>query len=134
MRPPFAKLIMRPLRLKRQKLGQQAIPSEGKNMAEPLAETDLASNVPPAWDDVLGSLEEELARRFAPVVVLDGDDWTRPASVQWLLSRLRIGARHDEAPRRNTSPTRSSNTISSSSSPTRMPPVDDPPSPGKNTP
>lgn len=50
-------------------------------------------------DGIPDAREEQLARRFAPVVVLDGKDWTRPASVQWLLSRLRVGARHDEAPK-----------------------------------
>lgn len=32
--------------------------------------------------------EQQLAERFAPVVTLHKDDWTRPASIDWLLDKL----------------------------------------------
>ncbi|MFW5741504.1 MAG: hypothetical protein ACOC1F_14205 [Myxococcota bacterium] len=46
-------------------------------------------------DGIPDAKEERLARRFAPVVVLDSREWALPASVRWLLDRLQVGARHD---------------------------------------
>ncbi len=41
-------------------------------------------------DGLPDAQEEELARRFAPVVVLDAADWNRPASIPWVLARERF--------------------------------------------
>jgi hypothetical protein len=38
--------------------------------------------------------EHELARRFAPIVVLHGGDWNRPASIPWLLARAELPNSH----------------------------------------
>jgi hypothetical protein len=38
-------------------------------------------------DGIADSEEDDLARTYAPVVVLHGRDWTKPASVSWLLAR-----------------------------------------------
>jgi len=38
-------------------------------------------------DGLPDALEQELARRFAPIVVLDREDWNRPASIPWVLAR-----------------------------------------------
>ena len=38
-------------------------------------------------DGLADTLEQELAHRYAPIVVLEGDDWTRPASIPWVLAR-----------------------------------------------
>jgi hypothetical protein len=38
-------------------------------------------------DGLEDAREDELARRFAPIVVLHRDDWNRPASIPWLLAR-----------------------------------------------
>lgn len=45
-------------------------------------------------DGIADRREEALARQYAPVVELDAEDWTRPASVSWLLAGL--GQRADE--------------------------------------
>jgi hypothetical protein len=39
-------------------------------------------------DGLEDGLELQLAARHAPAVILDGRDWTRPASIPWLLARL----------------------------------------------
>lgn len=46
-------------------------------------------------DGIPDALEDELAERYAPIVILDKDDWNRPASIEWLLGRpeFREGAR-----------------------------------------
>lgn len=47
----------------------------------PLAEGDAdADGLDDAWEDAL-------AARYAPAVILDREDWNRPSSVPWLLSR-----------------------------------------------
>lgn len=47
----------------------------------PLGEGDLDG------DGLPDALEQSLADRYAPVVLLDQADWTRPASVSWVLAR-----------------------------------------------
>lgn len=50
----------------------------------PLPEGDAdRDGLPDAW-------EESMARRFAPAVILDREDWNRPASVPWLLARAEL--------------------------------------------
>ena len=50
----------------------------------PLPEGDAdGDGLEDAWED-------EVARRFAPVVVLDREDWNRPSSVPWLLARADV--------------------------------------------
>ncbi|AKT36816.1 hypothetical protein [Chondromyces crocatus] len=51
---------------------------------EPLTEGDVDG------DGLLDAWEDEVAQRFAPVVVLDALDAHRPASVPWLLARARL--------------------------------------------
>lgn len=41
-------------------------------------------------DGLLDAWEEAVARRFAPAVILDREDWNRPASVPWLLARAEL--------------------------------------------
>jgi hypothetical protein len=41
-------------------------------------------------DGIPDALERELAERFAPIVMLDRRDWTRPASIPWLLARADV--------------------------------------------
>jgi hypothetical protein len=53
----------------------------GKRPPPPLAEGDEDQ------DGLPDALEHELAQRYAPIVILDKDDWTRPASAPWLLAR-----------------------------------------------
>lgn len=52
----------------------------------PLAEDDADR------DGLRDGLERELAERYAPVVLLDARDWTRPASIPWLLARADVDA------------------------------------------
>ena len=49
-------------------------------------------------DGIADTQEAALAQRYAPIVTLDRDDWTRPASVDWLLKRVRVGARANGTP------------------------------------
>lgn len=42
-------------------------------------------------DGLLDSEEQALAERFAPIVTLHRDDWTRPASLDWVLGQVPAG-------------------------------------------
>lgn len=53
----------------------------GRRPPPPLAEGDEDR------DGLPDELERALAERYAPIVILDKDDWTRPASAPWLLAR-----------------------------------------------
>jgi hypothetical protein len=53
----------------------------GRRAPPPLADGDQDQ------DGLPDDLEHALAERYAPVVILDKDDWTRPASAPWLLAR-----------------------------------------------
>jgi hypothetical protein len=39
-------------------------------------------------DGLADDLEQSLAERYSPIVILDRRDWNRPASIPWILSRV----------------------------------------------
>jgi len=47
-------------------------------------------------DGIPDALEDELAARFAPIVLLHRDDAHRPASIPWLLARANVFERRDQ--------------------------------------
>lgn len=63
-----------------------------KEAPAPLAEGDRDG------DGLPDVREAELSRRYAPVVLLDKDDWTRPASVPWVMARVDIETDEPLAP------------------------------------
>lgn len=66
-----------------QPLGAQIVEvaTRARSAPAPLAEGDSDH------DGLSDAAEAAWAERYAPVVILDKDDWNRPASIPWLLSR-----------------------------------------------
>ncbi len=76
----------------------QPSPSQSGVDEDPDKDADPAAPSPPDDPAMTPATQSELVKRFAPHLHLHPSDTTRPANVDWFLSRVTMRFRHDNCP------------------------------------